>query len=291
MKKTMKVYIISTLLATLIFGIIVFSIMSGYSKGISVFNPDEIEVEETCNEEIKNLSGNSVNVAIILSDGESNKFFNIVLLRIDKERCESSITVFPKNTLIKYYGNNITLENINELEGDDGLIECIHAICGLTVDKFILLNGMDKINEVATKIGSLNINIPSSVVCGNIILEKGEQTIAPSLIYNLLSNNTYNTSVKIVLQYSLYTALFNQLFNMEQSSLSEDLKAIISLSDKTNIMFNDIDDNIELISNYSELQSVDAILCGNYKTVDNSEFFEINSDQTIEKFSYYRRIY
>ncbi len=290
MKKTFKVYIISTLLSSIIFGIIVFSIMSGYSKGIRVFSNDKVIKEITASDEIKNLKGESLNIVTVLSD-ENDNFFSIVLLRIDKERGQSSITVFPKNTHIKDYGKTITLELIKEIEGDDGLVKYLHAICGLNIDKYIVLKGKDSVGAVADIVGPLHINIPSQIMCGDILLERGEQNISPDLIYDLLANSSNNTLVKTGFQYSFYKALFEKLFTGDSVTLINYLKQIVYQSDKTNIDFNNIDKNIDIFTHYAKFTVVDGMLSGKYRTQDNLEFFDVDCEATIEKFLPYRRSY
>jgi len=257
--------------------------MSGYNKGISIFCHENVADEVTAYETIKNLSGESFNILTVLSD-EDSRFLSVVLLRIDKERGQTSITVFPKNTLVRNYGNSITIENITEIEGDGGLIECIHAICGLTVDRYIVIKGEENITKVSNVIGRLDVRIVSSLP------EIENHDVLLDILYDLLLS-TNNTTVKTGIQYSLYKALYEKIFALDTDTLLQNLKQIVLYSDKTNLTFDDIDAQIQILTHYRYFTNTDGILNGKYRTVDNLEYFDVDCDATIEKFIPYRRKY
>ena len=312
MNKLNKKMIVSFLFSLAVFSVAALVIALALSLGRCSKADDDARVR-------KNLRGESFNVLLVMTDYRPNIFddydpqdvFNIfgnvsdntgerkintesmLLVRFDAAYGELTLTPISGNTLVYLKGADRTLDSVAGEFGVGLLVEKIHAMTGLEIDRYMIFTpesaakAFNSIGEIVYK-NEYNKIWQDEILGIDINIEQGNQSFDGEKTVDLIKYfsypSSYNDKNEVLLDFTKKIAK-----KVTDDFTYDELCGIISfISDcaygKTELTGG----NIDLLSKAEELDIKLLPICG---SLDEMLRFIPDEMATLEAFKHYRRIY
>ena len=221
---------------------------------------------------------------------------SIMLLRMDKENKEFTYTQLPSNMVLTVGGTMTTLGELFHEKGLDFVIEKVHAITGLPIDYYAVVNIPAAANIIDLFDGIL-YDVPCDMRYSdpsqrlNISIDAGLQTLTGSQAVNMLRFNNYtdgvNSRAKTMLSFA--KEMISKMTGvMYVSKLPEAYSIALEMVD-TNFSAKDFANNINLIAAYPSFTIKELNYPGSYSNSEDTETFVPNISQALKYFESYKR--
>ncbi len=323
--------LIKNFIFAFVLSLVVFAVSAAAIAGALSIGRDEY-VPSIDNDRKPKLDGESFNVLLIMTDYAPEKFSDydpdaiknifgkeiasngdpvtlagyrriyaedMVLLRFDKERRQLTYTHIPGNTLVSVGGVKTCLENIPADYGTATLVDKVHALFGVEIDRYILFtpesaaNALDRIGEITYTVqcdmhySDAERGIEINIKAGSQKLD-GKKTVEMLRYddYKALGTSRSETALGYLKRFVNKVAegfTEDEIRDIIVAVLTEELVVSEAFADS-------IDESVKLLSLSDELAIVDLSPVGQEQTVSGERYFWLDEKATLEKFSEYRRI-
>lgn len=102
---------------------------------------------------------------------------SIVLMRADKERGEYTFTSISPLTMVSSNAGTQRLGDVYVMQGRDHFIECVEALTGIRIDKYVAAKASD-MEKITTEIGAVSCSVPCDIYsCGFDYLSAAQKNV------------------------------------------------------------------------------------------------------------------
>lgn len=220
----------------------------------------------------------------------------ILFLRVDKKNKEFTYTVLPSNMMLTVGGLMTTLGDLYSDKGLDFVVDKVHAITGLPVDYYAVVN-MASAAEIIDMFDGISFAVPCNMQYSDpaqnleISLKAGTQTLNGEQALGMLRFNNYTDKVNSRAKTTLSFAkeMIGKMTNvMYVAKLPEAFDAASKMIE-TNFTAEDLANNLNLIAAYPSLTVKELNYPGTYSSSGASETFIPNITQALKYFESYQR--
>lgn len=221
---------------------------------------------------------------------------SVMLLRVDKKNKEFTYTVLPSNMVLTVGGIMTTLKDLYCDKGLDFVIDKVHAITGLPIDYYAVVN-IAAAAEIIDMFDGISYAVPCNMQYSdseqnlNISLKAGLQDLTGRQALDMLRFNNYtdavNSRAKTMLSFA--KEMIAKMTGVMYVSKLPEAFAKASKMIKTNFTADDFANNINLIAAYPSLTVKELTYPGTYSTSDSSVSFIPNITQALKYFESYQR--
>ena len=326
MSELIKKFIFAFVLSLIVFAISAAAIAGALSIGRDEYVPS------IDNDRKPRLDGESFNVLLIMTDYAPEKFSDydpdaiknifgkeiasngapealagyrriyaedMVLLRFDKERRQLTYTHIPGNTLVSVSGVKTCLENIPADYGTATLVDKVHALFGVEIDRYILFtpesaaNALDRIGEITYTV-QCDMHYSDSERGIDINIKAGSQKLDGKKAVEMLRFDEYDVlgTSRCATAIGYLKRFVNKIANDFTEDEIRDI--IISILNDENVVSgataDRIDESIKLFISSDGLEVIELSIVGKEQTVGGERYFWPDEEETLKEFSEYRRI-
>lgn len=326
MSELIKKYIFALLISLLLFAVSAAAIAGALSIGRDKYTPP---VESTRKPK---LDGESFNVLLIMTDYAPDKFSDydpdavenifgkeiissgngeslagyrtvnaedMVLLRFDKERRQITYTHIAGNTLVSVGGVKTCLENIPADHGTECLVEKVHALLGVEIDRYILFTPENAVRALDL-IGDITYTVQCDMIYTDsergidINIKAGSQKLDGKKAVEMLRFDNYKalgTSRGTTATGYLKRFVNKIVKDFTEGEIKDIIVAILEeeLIVSGNIS-DSIDESVRLLLSSDGLEVIELSPVGQEQIVGGERYFWLDEDATLEKFAQYRKI-
>ena len=199
----------------------------------------------------------------------------------------SSFTPISANTVVNDGNTNTTLAEIYEIYGASELCRRVHLLTGLTVDDYATVIPSTA-QQLAELVGGIEYaRVSTAVADGEVSVPSGQGTVSGKQVRTLLLCDYSGSSItRERVASEIIKAFFEKLCDFGRAEISQKLVSAVSIL-HTSIEEQKAQKNAPLVSMYAEFQNTVLELCGRY----TDSGFLPDTEQTIDKFSVYRKYY
>ena len=221
----------------------------------------------------------------------------LLLVRIDKERGNWSLTPFPTDAYTTVNGRYMKLSDVYGEYGLDVLDARIHAMTGITVDRHITVT-MDGFVRLINYLGGVDFFVPCDMdyddYAGDvhIHLKSGRQQLTGDAALDMLmfKNYTGSTGSRASTTASFVKALVTSFASLENFTRSGTIFVNVNRFITTDITLSDFTSNVGLVFKNASDQ-IDLGIVTRRETVAGESVTVIDEAKTIAAFSKYRKLY
>ena len=326
MRELIKKYIFALLLSLLIFAVSAAVIAGALSIGRDKYIPI------IDNDRDPKLDGESFNVLLIMTDYAPDKFSDydpdavknifgkqvavsggsetlagyrkiyaedMTLVRFDKEQRQITYTHIAGNTLVSVGGVKTKLENVPADYGTQCLVDKVHALLGVEIDRYILFTpenaarALDRIGEITYTV-QCDMSYTDEERGIDINIKAGSQKLDGKKAVEMLRFDNY----KALGTSRGETAMgyLKRFVNKIAKDFTEDeiRDIIVSVLNEERVVSgsasDSIDESIKLLLSSDGIDVIELSPVGQEQTVGDERYFWLDEKATLEKFSQYRRI-
>lgn len=251
--------------------------------------------------QVKNVLGNTESLSQMAGDPTSLTGYrkvhteNMVLICFDKEREKLSFTPISGNTLVNVKGVQIKLEEVAGEWGIQALIDKIHAMTGVSVNRFAVFSPQKAVSAIDL-LGPIDYTIKCNMNYKieergiDINLSAGTYRLDGEITVNMLRFDGYGS---LNISRSEVTLGYVKRLLSKLSADFSDVK-LKEVIDKTlNLSYNNFDshkdtDKINLMLSFNKLEFEVTELVGSWQTVKDARYFVLDETKTLEKFAAHR---
>ena len=220
----------------------------------------------------------------------------IVLLRVDKERGHYSYSAFPTDALIEISGRYVPLSEVYGRYGLQFLMDSVHAITGISVDKYAVLS-MEGFPAVIDALGGVDYYVPCNMnyddYSGNvhIHLDAGRMRLDGNQSLQLLMYNGYDDGVttRQITTENFIKAMISSLTSITNYTSAGTIFAKVDGMIETDFTAADFAQNIDMIFKCAE-NTAQIGISTKTVTVGEKTLTVIDTENTLKSFSQYRKI-
>jgi hypothetical protein len=130
------------------------------------------DISDSCDEYFPDSSGidaaikDSGDLGLLEKYNRYKSVGSIVLMRADKERGEYTFTSVSPITMVSTDSGTQRLGDVYIMQGRDQFIQCIEALTGISIDRYIAAKASD-MEKIVTETGAVSCSIPCDIyACG-----------------------------------------------------------------------------------------------------------------------------
>lgn len=232
------------------------------------------------------------------SDGEYRRVSadTILLVCVSKENKEFAFSAISPNTLITRGSETKCLGDIFEDEGLDKFISALEGLCGITVDRYALVD-LENFANVIDIIEGVDFNVPCNMQYddynGNlhINIKAGYQHLDGKKSLEMLRFNKYEDTsgsrLKTTMAFAraVMTKMTDTRYITKAAALFREAQSMIV----TDFTAADLSSNLDLIFSYPNFDALSIELPGAYSTIDGKLCFIPNVNGCISTLAPYQR--
>ena len=220
----------------------------------------------------------------------------IVLLRVDKEREHFSYTAFPTDALIEISGQYVPLSEVYGRYGLQFLIDSVHAMTGISIDKYAVLS-MEGFPAVIDALGGVDYYVPCNMnyddYSGNvhIHLSAGRMRLDGQQSLQLLMYNEYDdgATTRQSTTEAFIKSVLTSLTSVTNYTSAGTIFAKVDGMIDTDFTAADFANNIDMIFKCAG-NTVQIQVYTKYVTSGQKTLTVIDTERTLNSFSQYRKI-
>ncbi len=249
----------------------------------------------------------------------------VLLMRADKDSGSYIFSAIPSNTLIDYAKRQVTIGALYEEGGIDILRQAVTAVTGLAIDYHIETR-FDLLKNSLDLIGGIEFNVPERMYAvyeeeriiapgqpnspiegfdqdGNPIvilpgspytidLQSGKQHLNGESAVQMLRYSGYSdgTQGKANTAVEFFKAVVSKYFNAEDIEMIRSALNMItgSSSGSTDLTVDIFDENVDILTSYSQFDEVTLTLSGGTKDIGAETYFINDVQKTYDLFKPYK---
>ena len=130
------------------------------------------DISENCDEyfpdsnDIDNAIKENKDIGLLEKYNRYKSVGSIVLMRADKERGEYTFTSISPLTMVSTNVGTQRLGDVYVMQGKDHFIECIEALTGIRIDRYVAAKASD-MEKITTETGAVSCSVPCDIyACG-----------------------------------------------------------------------------------------------------------------------------
>lgn len=235
----------------------------------------------------------------LVTDGSYRRISadTILLVCVSKERKEFAFTALSPNTLVKQGDDTKCLGDIFEDSGLDELINSIHTLTGVPIDRYAIV-GLNDFASVLDIIDGIDFNVPCKMNYTDnkgalhINLSAGYQHLDGAAALDMLRFNVYEDPAhsRLKTTVAFARAVAAKVTTTKYITKAPALFKEASTKIKTNFTASDLNSNLDLIFSYPNFSAISIELPGTYSTIDGKLCFIPNETACQNTMANYKRV-